>query len=428
MRSLGSFSGALALFSVVSVSSVFAGGCSSSVSTGSPDAGTDSGPAMGGDTGGSGDSGGTLAFQPSNITIDSVTALAAMAQPEDIESACTIQTIQANLGSCTMSPIVTTTEPFGAGQTQNVALIVVQSLKLGSNAVIAVEGDLPLVIVSLGDVTLNSNSSIQANTASATDELGPGGAAAQGNSSTKGAGPGGGTAGNTTTNLGAGGGAFCGLGGPGGGVSAPSGMAYGSADVRPLQGGSAGGAGTGAPGGSGGGGGAIQIVAMGTLTVNGTAYITAGGGGASGCIGFGCSAGGSGGSILLEAMNVTIAGILAANGGGGGSNVAGGSDALPLSGGTAPTAAPGGAAAAGSAAPGGNGSAGAMSAGAAGGAGTLSSSNPLGSVPGGGGGGAGWIRINSSSGAATLTGGTLSPDATTTCTTQGKVRTISQGP
>jgi hypothetical protein len=40
---------------------------------------------------------------------------------------------------------------------------------------------------------------------------------------------------------------------------------------------------------------------------------------------------------------------------------------------------------------------------------------------GGGGGGAGRIRINSKSGAADLTGATLSPDATTSCVTQGAV-------
>jgi hypothetical protein len=318
---------------------------------------------------------GTLPFQPSNIGADAVAALAAMAQAEDVESAdCQIQTIAKNLGAgCLMSPITTTTEPSGAGQTQTVALIVVQSLKIGPNGTIMVEGDLPLVIVSLGDVTLDSNAAILANSSSSLDYLGPGAAAAQGDSSSKGLGPGGGPAGSLTTYIGAGGGSFCGLGGAGGGTTAES-PAYGSADVRPLQGGSSGGSGTGAPGGSGAGGGAIQIVAAGTITVNTHAYITVGGQGAQSCIESACSAGGSGGAILLEAPTVTVAGILAANGGGGGSGQTAGSDGLPLSGGTPPTAASGGAAAAGSAAAGGNGSAGTM---IAGGAGQPGSSNVI---------------------------------------------------
>jgi len=40
----------------------------------------------------------------------------------------------------------------------------------------------------------------------------------------------------------------------------------------------------------------------------------------------------------------------------------------------------------------------------------------------GGGGGAGWIRINTTSGSATLTGGVVSPDPTTPCTTQGTLK------
>ncbi len=362
-----------------------------------------------------------LAFQPSNLTADSIMAQAAMAVDEDVEgTGCQIQTVASNLGGCLMSPIVTTTEPFGAGQTQTIALVVVRSLKLGASSSMMIEGNLPLVIVSLGDVTLNSNAAIQANSSSALAYVGPGGAPEQGNGNAKGNGPGGGPAGNTMTPIGAGGGSFCGQGGPGGGTTVQT-PAYGSADVRPLQGGSSGGGATGDPGGSGAGGGAIQIVAAGSITVNTGAYITVSGQGAQSCIGGACSGGGSGGAILLEGASVTIAGILAANGGGGGSGQTAGSDGLPLSAGTAPTAAQGGAAAPGSAAAGGKGSAGASLVGGSGGAGSSTV------IPGGGGGGAGWIRINSASGAATLTGGTLSPGTTTPCATQGKLRTIGTG-
>ncbi|MGH7280680.1 MAG: hypothetical protein ACRELY_04085, partial [Polyangiaceae bacterium] len=124
-------------------------------------------------------------------------------------------------------------------------------------------------------------------------------------------------------------------------------------------------------------------------------------------------AGGSGGAILLEAPAVTIEGILAANGGGGQGGPTNPSfDAL-----ASDQPAQGSAAAAGLTAAGGNGSAGGNTAGAPGGNGDSQSSVQS----GGGGGGAGFIRINTTSGAATITG-TLSPSATTTCTSQGKIQ------
>jgi hypothetical protein len=46
---------------------------------------------------------------------------------------------------------------------------------------------------------------------------------------------------------------------------------------------------------------------------------------------------------------------------------------------------------------------------------------------GGGGGGAGRIRINTASKAASLTG-TMSPDSTTQCLTQGDLRSLADGP
>jgi hypothetical protein len=361
----------------------------------------------------------SLPFQPSNISLDSITALAAQAQDEDVEGSCEIQTDRGNLGGDLDSPVTTTTEAFGAGQTQTVALIVVNSLKLGTNGQIVVQGDLPLVIVSLGDITLGTGSSILANSSLSNDYVGPGGAGSQDNSGMNGLGLGGGHAGNYNNYVGGGGGSFCGLGGPGGGATAQT-AAYGSNDIRPLQGGSSGGY---TSGGSGPGGGAIQLVAMGTLTINTNAYINAGGAGSDSCLGEGCSGGGSGGAILLEAMTVNIAGIVAANGGGGGSGAAGWSDGLPISGGEAPTAAPGGVAAAGSAAAGGNGSAGPATAGGGGGAGSIAENV----AAGGGGGGAGWIRINSASGKAVISG-TLSPDKTTTCAGEGTVRTPAEGP
>jgi hypothetical protein len=360
-------------------------------------------------------------FQPSNITMAAIMKQAPMAVDEDVENAsCGLQTLSTNLGSflCFTSPLVKSTEVID-GQSQDVALLVVKSLKVGTMGAVSVAGDLPLILVSLGDITIESGGSIQAYSANALDVVGPDGAASQGNASTKGTGPGGGPAGSVTNYISGGGGSFCGKGGAGGGSSAQS-PTYGSADIRPLIGGSSGGAGDGAPGGSGSGGGAIQIVAMGTLTVSTNANIVAGGGGASSCITSACSAGGSGGAILLESPTVTIAGLLEANGGGGGSNAAGGADTLLQA-----TAAAGGEAMSGTAAPGGNGSAGATTSGSPGGAGTASSTNLLGSVSGGGGGGAGWIRINSTH--ANLAGSVQSPSSAS-CFSQGPLRTASAGP
>ena len=227
--------------------------CSPSSPSGTSDSGG------GGKTDAKGDGGTTSGFQPSNITLASIMAQAGMAADEDVEnSSCGVQTISTNLGTflCFTSPVTMTTEPFGSG-TQPVALLVVKSLKVGPKGAISVAGNLPLVIVSLGDVTLESGASISAGSANSLNMVGPGGAAPQGNTNSNGTGPGGGPAGSLTSFIGAGGGSFCGVGGAGGGTAATA-KAYGSADIRPLQGGSSGGSGTGAPGSSGGGAGAIK--------------------------------------------------------------------------------------------------------------------------------------------------------------------------
>ena len=200
---------------------------------------------------------GGLTFQPSNVTLASVMAQMANAQDEEITGGCSsigISTLDP-ARTCTMSPITMTTEPTTTGP-QPVGLIVVKSLKIDANVAVLVEGEVPLVIVSLGDVTLESGASIQANSLSHVSYVGPGGFPAPTSGDEKGNGPGAGAAGNTSgnTSIGAGGGAFCGTGGPGGSASAAA-AAYGSSDLRPLLGGSSGGT---ANGGGGAGGGAIQ--------------------------------------------------------------------------------------------------------------------------------------------------------------------------
>ena len=109
-------------------------------------------------------------------------------------------------------------------------------------------------------------------------------------------------------------------GGVGGKACLPDGL-------EPLQGGSGGGSGgpgmTARPSSGGGGGGALQITALGRLTITGTINAGGAGGepGASAAVNAGAGAGGGGGgAILLESPAVTIAAtaILAANGGVGG--------------------------------------------------------------------------------------------------------------
>jgi hypothetical protein len=203
---------------------------------------------------------------------------------------------------------------------------------------------------------------------------------------------------------------YCGVGGHGSTMTAPSpagGATYGNQSLTPLLGGSAGGGGAISRGG-GTGGGALQIIAGTSIAVRQYAWINAGGIG-SGAISTG---GGSGGAILLEAPSVTIAGNVTANGGGGAGGDAVGGNATADS-----TPAPGGASA-GLAGQGGQGSAGIN---LDGGDGVFGSG---GGNAGGGGGGAGRIRINTMTGNAMLSGGLVSPplgstDGGAACATQG---------
>lgn len=218
--------------------------------------------------------------------------------------------------------------------------------------------------------------------------------------------PGPGFGGQSLGNGGGGGGSYCGKGGFGiGGNNEKSldlSKTYGSPEIVPLVGGSAGCGNNGDTSGQGrgGGGGVIQISAKGEIIVREFGAITAGGGGGLG----GGSAAGSGGAILLEAPKVTILGVVAANGGGG----SGGPDAQ--------NGRPSDQAAAGSTqyGTGGRGSAGAT---IAGGDATQVSPNLAAS----GGGGAGRIRINTATGSATITG-TVSPSFTTACASQGTLK------
>jgi hypothetical protein len=351
-----------------------------------------------------------LPFQLSNVTFAEVLSQAPMAMAENVTGSCMIKTDpSAPEDDCFSSPITVVTQSGGG----SVSFVVVASLTLAAGAVVRVTGPVPLVLVSLGDITLNG--SIDAHSADL--NLGAGGAAGA-DSNAVGNGTGGGSAGSSTAPIGGSGGSFCGLGGHGGGAT-PSGtpaMSYGNPDIRPLAGGSAGGGGS---VGSGAGGGALEIVAGGTLSLSAGSSINAGGEGgpfAGLAADQNAGGGGSGGAILLEATTVSMAGTLAANGGGGGGDYtsADGADA------TASAMAAAGGAGGTSGAAGGNGSAGSTASGSAGMAGASLNS-------GGGGGGAGWIRINTASGMAAITG-TLSPAQGLSCTTVDTVRAAGSVP
>jgi hypothetical protein len=375
--------------------------------TNEADAGVDSGAAT--DTGATAvDAGYTFAFQPSNVRIADIGLAATNAKDENVAGACVVETDPTSpQASCFTSPVETVTQTDGS----TVNMVVVKSLVVASNGSIRVTGKVPLVVVSLSDVTISGIID-----ASSKDlNVGPGGAGPAA-SNAAGLSTGGGAAGSASAAVGGSGGSYCGVGGMGGGQTV-GGTTYGSAAIRPLVGGSAGGGGA---VGSGAGGGAIQITAAGMIAVNAASSITVGGeGGPIGGIASNQNAGGggSGGSILLEATAVTVAGTLAANGGGGGGDYsgAGGANATPNA-----TLAAGGAAGADDGA-GGNGAAASTINGGPGQTGVNLNA-------GGGGGASGRIRINSMSGAAMLSSGILSPDATTACVSQGPLLTAATGP
>ena len=351
---------------------------------------------------------GPLSFMPSNVDLSGIdlTSVGDFV----VDGDCSIDT-DSNLASCGDGASVLAFKLARQGDGSTVAVYVAKSMTIPTGNSLSIAGSHALVFIALETITLAGSLNGNAHF----DVPRAGGAPTQNTGFTKGNGPGGGGA--ATTLTAGGGGSYCGLGGIGGaesGTPAPSAAGYGTPSITPLVAGSSGGAGG---GGSGGGGGAIQLVAGMSITItsSGVVHVGGGGGGFGGISGQEANGGGSGGSILLESRAVTIAGTLAANGGGGGagsaSGVNAGMDATPNA-----SPALGGDAATGPSA-GGNGGA-AASVNGTGGAFTVTA--PLTSAAGGGGGGAGRIRINTSSGQATLSG-TVSPAASTPCTTQGTV-------
>lgn len=358
-----------------------------------------------------------LSFQPSNIDLKGVDL--SNIGDQDVAGECAVTT-GTEAEQCFDDAHIARIDLTQANGSK-VEVIVVKSLRIEPTGHLLVRGGLPLVIVSLGDITILG--SIEAH---AEANTGYAGGLSLHMPSSPGSGPGGGTGGTVggAAGLSAGGASYCGLGGKGAaetgaaGAPAASAAAYGATDLRPLVGGSSGGSGSDPNAGAGGG--AVQLVANGVFTLSAGGYINVGGGGGGKAPSLHQNAcgGGSGGSVLIEATTVTISGIIAANGGAGG----GGGDTLGVSATDGLDGTPDTHAAAGGHgdSAGGAGSAGPTTIGGAG-------ADVSGSPASGGAGAAGRIRINSMSGASTLSSTATSPDSTTPCVTQGKLRAIGTG-
>ncbi|MDP9033676.1 MAG: hypothetical protein M3O50_02635 [Myxococcota bacterium] len=174
------------------------------------------------------------------------------------------------------------------------AVFVTNKFTVETGMQVTVVGNLPLIVVALGDANISGILSATVNDVSS--DKANGGGASGGPHNANGSGPGGGTA--PVGASGAGGGAFCGMGGDGPGVGdagAMGGKTYGAATNVPLVGGSAGGSGS--YGAGGGGGGAIQIASASSIQVTAIGAINVAGGGGN----WSRSGGGSGGAILLQA-------------------------------------------------------------------------------------------------------------------------------
>jgi hypothetical protein len=290
--------------------------------------------------------------------------------------------------SCLGQPVIITQSDLSQAE-----LYVVKSLTVASSAILLLDGPRPVIVASLGNVDIQGSINVDG---TVNGYHGAGGFPENGS---QGPGAGGNGFNASYPTSAAGGGSFCGKGGTGAGTGliAPGGSVYGNVQIVPLAAGSAGGYYS-ATSYSSYSGGAIQISSGTSIIVRSVGIINASGAGAYG-------GGASGGAILLEAPTITIQGIVAANGGAGGNDHATGANGTL----SAQPSVPGGA--------GGAGAAGSTINGAAG------------SVPdsgatdyyGAGGGGAGYVRLNSADAGAGITG-TVTPDLTTTCATQGTLQ------
>lgn len=286
-------------------------------------------------------------------------------------------------------------------------MINLRSMNIETGAVVSVVGSLPTIFVVHGDVTIAGFVDASARLeGAAVSVAGPGGNdVAQCTAST-------GEDGDDSTGLGGGGGGGGGgYGGNGGdgadghgaghGTKGSKGVSAGMATLLPLRGGCAGGSGgddtvpaADEGGRRGDGGGALEISALGSVTISGTLASNGTSGAAAGGAAparAGGGGGGSGGALLVdgERVEVRAGAALCANGGAGGE---GGQLAATSSSGAAPTCTINRALGGAQQADGGDGGDGGAGA-AAGVNATGASAGASNAGGGGGGGGAGRIRV-----------------------------------
>jgi hypothetical protein len=231
-----------------------------------------------------------------------------------------------------VAPDSSTSAPPNMVMSDGTQVISIQSLTIGSGVTLRVIGSHPLLAASWSTITVNGTIDVSSHapTATVTDLVQLTGAGSNPSACATHAAGAGGANGNNGGG-GGGGGGFAGAGGRGGtgfnnnnsrgvagtAVAAPSTVIGGCSGGKGGDGNN--------PGGTlGAGGGAIQLVAITSITVNGTIHAGGAGGGPAVRLNSndrgGGGGGGSGGLIGLDAPTVTIAAsaIVAANGGGGG--------------------------------------------------------------------------------------------------------------
>jgi len=341
-----------------------------------------------------------LGFKPSNISLEGIDASALGDFVVD-RANCNIRSEEKSVDCGDMSKLgfAIITQP-GAGK---IGVYVARNIRIEPNTSLRVDGTFAIAIVALESFEVLGGIDAGARQ----DGRSPGGFTNQGKEQFAGGGPGGGGAGSATN--GGGGGSYCGIGGKSAALTnrtaAAGGTAYGTPELIPLVGGSAGG--SAALPFTGSGGGAVQLVAGKVFTLGAAAYVNAGGGGGTfvGAAGSQHGAGGgSGGAILIEAPKTVLTGTLAANGGAGGAKEYGKDgtpDAVAATSDSLPNGSTGGA-----------GSANEAKDGAA--ATFVDGDN----APGGGG-GAGRIRVNNDEEKNIPLTGKLSPSANLPCATGG---------
>lgn len=244
-------------------------------------------------------------FEPSNFTegmLDDVSAVAGI----HLSCPAIINTV-AEDGGITVDSLCLAEPPFkviaqDGGSHPSAVVLQLQSFTVADAGSLTIEGERPLIIVVRGDAHLAGRIITRAGAnrecaASGIDGTNPGGGGGGGFGDFHGASAGGGE--------------------NSGDAQAPSGNDW----LIPLRGGCQGGVGGGGAvaGGGGFGGGALQVSAVGTITVNGV--VAAPGGGGKGAKGpHGGGGGGSGGALLLEGgyLRLTSSARVTANGGAGG--------------------------------------------------------------------------------------------------------------